>query len=264
MSVDTIIRAGYSRARAGAKRDATLAFPVLDKGPGRLGRRLATLPGAGHPVWTYVCGLLIAFALIASLSIAVGLLVTTALLHVPGVSGSDESLVRYLAHHRSGGLTDASLVGSIIAGGVVLPMIAGVAALVALVGKHWRLAGFLLFALAVESGSYRATTLVVHRQRPEVHRLEKLSGDASYPSGHTAASIAVYCGIALLVTSRVTNRTARAAIWLVAALIPVFVAFSRMYRGMHHPLDVAGGVLIGIAALSALVLVSRAARRAAR
>ena len=30
-----------------------------------------------------------------------------------------------------------------------------------------------------------------------------------------------------------------------------FVAFSRMYRGMHHPLDVAGGVIIGIGAIAA-------------
>jgi undecaprenyl-diphosphatase len=264
MSVETITPTKYSRARRDAERDAILAFPVLDKEPGRIGRRLATLPRARRPVWTYVCGLLIAFALIASLSIAVGLLVTTALLHVHGVAGDDESLVRYLAHHRSTELTDASLVGSIMAGGVVLPIIAGVAALVALVAKHWRLAGFLLFALAVESGSYRATTLVVHRDRPEVHRLEKLPVDASYPSGHTAASIAVYWGLALLLTSRIRNRGARIAIWAVAALIPVFVAFSRMYRGMHHPTDVAGGALLGIAALSALILVSRAARSAAR
>ena len=88
--------------------------------------------------------------------------------------------------------------------------------------------------------------------------------DASYPSGHTAASIAVYWGLALLLTSRIRNRGARIAIWAVAALIPVFVAFSRMYRGMHHPIDVAGGALLGIAALSALVLVSRAAGSAAR
>jgi membrane-associated phospholipid phosphatase len=264
MSVETVTRAKYSPARADAERDAALVFPVLDKQPGRIGRRLATLPGAGHPVWTYICGILIAYAVIASLSIAAGLLVTTALLHVHGVAGDDESLVRYLAHHRSSELTDASLVGSIMAGGVVLPIIAGVAALAAIVGKHWRLAGFLLFALAVESGSYRATTLVVERHRPEVHRLENLPVNASYPSGHTAASIAVYCGIALLVTSRITNRTAQVAIWVVAALIPVFVAFSRMYRGMHHPIDVAGGVLIGVAALSSLVLVTRAAGSASR
>jgi undecaprenyl-diphosphatase len=264
MSVETITQAKYSRAHADAERDATLAFPVLDKEPGRVGRRLATMPGAGHPVWTYVCGILFAFAVIASLSIAVGLLLTTALLHVHGIAGGDESLVRYLAHHRSRELTDASLVGSIMAGGIALPIIAGVAALAALVGKHWRLAAFLLFALAVESGSYRATTLVVHRHRPEVHRLEKLPVDASYPSGHTAASIAVYWGLALLITSRITNRGARITIWAVAALIPVFVAFSRMYRGMHHPIDVVGGALLGIAALSALVLVSRAAWSAAR
>jgi membrane-associated phospholipid phosphatase len=38
----------------------------------------------------------------------------------------------------------------------------------------------------------------------------------------------------------------------------VYVAFARMYRGMHHPLDIAGGVVIGIAVLAAMVFVSRA------
>jgi hypothetical protein len=49
-----------------------------------------------------------------------------------------------------------------------------------------------------------------------------------------------------LLTSRISNLTARICIWTIAALIPVYVAFSRMYRGMHHPLDIGGGVLIGI------------------
>jgi hypothetical protein len=240
-----------------------LAFPVLDKRPGRLGRRLTALSRKGHPVVTYVCGILVTFALIATLSILLGLVVTRVLLHIHGVASDDERLVDFLARHRSGGLTEASLVGSIIAGGVVLPIVAGVAAFVACLAKHWRLAGFLLFALAVESGSYRATTLAVRRHRPEVHRLENLPVNASYPSGHTAASIAIYGGIALLLTSRIKHRAAQIAIWIVAALIPVFVALSRMYRGMHHPLDVLGGVVVGIAALTALVFVTRAAGRAA-
>ena len=263
MSVETVPTTGYPAEPRRAERDrpSPLSFPLLDEQPPRLGRRLAT-PGMGHPVWTYVCGVLLSFAVVAVLSILMGLLVTHALLRAHGVAGDDESLVRFLARHRSSGLTEASLIGSIIAGGVVLPIVAGVAALVAVVAKQWRLAGFLLFALAVESGSYRATTLLIHRHRPEVHRLEALPVNASYPSGHTAASIAVYWGIALLLTSRMSNLTARVCIWTVAALIPVYVAFSRMYRGMHHPLDVAGGVVIGIAALSAIVLVSRAARLA--
>jgi undecaprenyl-diphosphatase len=151
-----------------------------------------------------------------------------------------------------------------MAGGVVLPIVAGVVAIVAAAARQWRLAAFLLFALAVESASYRATTLVVHRHRPDVPRLEKLPVEASYPSGHTAASIVVYGGLALLLASRIENRAARIAIWVVAVLVPVFVAFSRMYRGMHHPLDVAGGVMIGIAALCALVVVTRAVGSASK
>jgi membrane-associated phospholipid phosphatase len=37
-----------------------------------------------------------------------------------------------------------------------------------------------------------------------------------------------------------------------------------MYRGMHHPLDVLGGVVVGVAALTAMVLVSRATGAAAK
>ena len=213
---------------------------------------------------TFVYGLVLAFLAISAISIGAGLLVTHVLLHVHGVVGADGSLVRFLVHHRSGGLTEASLVGSIVAGGVVLPIIGVTALVVAAVFRHWRLACFLAFALGVEAASYRVTTLVVPRHRPTVPRLERLPVDASYPSGHTAASIAIYWGIALLLTSRIENRAARIAIWLVAASITVFVAFSRMYRGMHHPLDVAGGVLVGVLALSSLVLIERAAGKACR
>jgi undecaprenyl-diphosphatase len=261
MPAETVTTTDFSpaAARTDGEPPSLLSFPTLDEEPEGVERRLRPLPVAGHPVWTYACGVLVSFALIAALSIATGLLITQLVLRIHGVATGDEGFVRFLARHRSGGLTDASLVGSIMAGGVVLPIIAGLAALIAAAAKHWRLAGFLLFALAVESASYRTTTLLIHRHRPEVHRLENLPVNASYPSGHTAAAIAVYCGIALLLTSRISNVGARICIWTIAALIPVFVALSRMYRGMHHPLDTAGGVVIGVAALAAMVLVSRAA-----
>ena len=46
-------------------------------------------------------------------------------------------------------------------------------------------------------------------------------------------------------------------------VLPVFVAMSRMYRGMHHPLDVAGGVIVGIGAVLVLLFACRAAAAAA-
>jgi membrane-associated phospholipid phosphatase len=95
-------------------------------------------------------------------------------------------------------------------------------------------------------------------------RLEHLPVNASYPSGHTAASIAVYCGLALLVSSLVNNRAVRAAAWSVALVLVALDVYSRLYRGMHHPIDVGGGVVVGVAAVCLLVLVCRASGAAGR
>ena len=146
----------------------------------------------------------------------------------------------------------------------MLPIVAGLTAFASAVMHKWRLAAFLVFVLGVESASYRITTLVIHRHRPRVVRLENLPVNASYPSGHTAASIAVYCGLALLLTSLIRNLVFRILTWCVALLIVAFDITSRLYRGMHHPIDVAGGVVVGVAAVCLLVLVCRASGAAAQ
>jgi membrane-associated phospholipid phosphatase len=202
------------------------------------------------------------FVVIAAFSIGLGLLVTH-VIETGAIGAADERVNVWLAAHRTPTRTDASLIGSIIAGGVVLPIVAGVLALAAALFRKWRLVGFLVFALAVESATYRTTTFFVHSHRPRVHRLESLPVDASYPSGHTAAAIAVYCGLALLISSWVRNGAGQVMAWLLATGAVAFVATARMYRGMHHPLDVAGGIVVGIAALCVLVLASRSAGAAA-
>jgi undecaprenyl-diphosphatase len=245
-----------------AHRHRTAIAPILDAPDSGVATALARL-GRGHAVRTFFIGIVIAYVSIALLSILLGLLVTDVILRSHEITAADEHLVAFLARHRNGTRTGASLIGSIMAGGVVLPIVAGVLALGAAALRQWRVAAFFVFALAVESAAYRTTTFFVHRHRPPVHRLEQLPVDASYPSGHTAASIAVYCGIAMLLTSKMTRTWQRVAIWSVVVAIPIYVAFSRMYRGMHHPLDCLGGAVIGISALAALIVCCRAAGIAA-
>jgi len=103
---------------------------------------------------------------------------------------------------------------------------------------------------------------VIHRQRPQVHRLDQLPVDASYYSGHTAASVAVYCGLALLITSLIRNTGVRIACWVIAIAIPLLVALSRLYRGMHHPTDVGAAMLVGIGTLVVALAAARAAKAA--
>ena len=237
--------------------------PVLDARLSGPAQRFAAWLSGRRPAIVFLAAIVSGLALVGALSIALGLLVTDVIVHAWGIGAADERVDVWLAAHRTASRGDASLIGSIMAGGVVLPIIAAALALIFAAFRHWRLAAFTAFALGVESASYALTTLVVHRHRPRVVRLEHLPVNASYPSGHTAASIAVYAGLVLLLTSRFKNGVFRAVAWTIAVAIPVFVATARMYRGMHHPLDIVGGVAVGIAALLVVVFACRAADAAA-
>jgi undecaprenyl-diphosphatase len=197
-------------------------------------------------------------AVIAACSIACGLVVRE-LEHVSRIGAADERVDVWLAGHRTATRTHASLIGSIVAGGVVLPIIVGSIALVCVCLRKWRIAAFVVFALAVESATYRLTTLFVHSHRPTVVRLENLPVNASYPSGHTAAALATYGALTLLLTARLTNVAVKTLAWTTTTLLIAFVATSRMYRGMHHPFDVAGGLIVGVMALVVVVFACRSA-----
>jgi undecaprenyl-diphosphatase len=116
----------------------------------------------------------------------------------------------------------------------------------------------------VEVATYRVTSLIVHRDRPSVPRLDDLPVNQSYPSGHVAASVVVYVGLALLISPRLRSGWANALLWIVALALPVIVALSRMYRGMHHPIDVGVGILIGLASIAIALFATRAAVEAWR
>ena len=262
-NLETTIKPSLLQHRTRSESSFFLDAPILHAREGSRPERFARSLGNLHPVGVFVVAMLGGLVLIAALSIGLGFFVTRVLEHIASIATPDEHVNTWLASHRTPTRTHASLIGSIAAGGVVLPIVAGVTALICVAFKHWRVAAFAVFALAVESATYRATTLVVHSHRPRVVRLEHLPVNASYPSGHTAASLAMYGGLALLLTSRFTNRAFRALAWTFVIAMVAFVATSRMYRGMHHPLDVAGGLLVGIAALIVIVFACRAAGAAA-
>jgi membrane-associated phospholipid phosphatase len=236
-----------------------LRVPVLSARSGSAAERLGRALQSIHPAVVFLVLMLIGLAATALLSTGLGLLVTRVLEPAWGIGAADERANVWLAAHRTVPRTDASLVGSIVAGGVVLPIVVGSIAILCAALRRWRIAAFLVFALGVESASYRLTTLVVHSHRPRVARLENLPVNASYPSGHTAAAIAVYGGLALLIASSVRIGAVRAVAWTFAVSMVTFVALSRMYRGMHHPLDVAGGIVVGVVALTVLVFACRTA-----
>jgi membrane-associated phospholipid phosphatase len=234
-------------------------IPLFEPRPGGPAERFSGAIGNRHPVVAFFLALISGYVVLAAVSVLAGLLVTDVVLDVSGIQSADERFPHWLEGERSDGWTDASWVGTELAGGYLIPVALGLVGLVMAIQRKWRIAAYVLFAVAVESATYRMTALFVERRRPEVERLESLPVDASYPSGHTAASIALYSGLALLLTSRFALGRWRVLIWAIAIAIPPIVALSRIYRGMHYPIDALAGVPIGIAAIVVVVFACRVA-----
>ncbi len=223
----------------------------------RAGERMA-----GHPVIAFIVVTLVGFMVLAATAVLAGWLLKTYVLPEQGIGHADEQVNVWLANHRTVTRTDLSFWLSGIGDILAIPALVALSTIVALVLRKWRVAAFVLTAIVVEAGAYRVVTLLIHRQRPNVQRLDDLPVNASYYSGHTAASVAVYCGLAILITSFIRSTSLRVMFWVVAIAIPLLVGLSRLYRGMHHPTDVAAGLLVGIGTLVVAICAARAAKAA--
>jgi membrane-associated phospholipid phosphatase len=232
--------------------------------PGGPASGLSRRFGERSPIVAFICTALLGYALLVAAAVAVGFLLVDVLLPVHAIGHSDEAVNDWLARQRTPALSDASYVGSSIGDIPFIPGIVIVFGLAAAIRRHWRAGAVIVGAILVEVATYRVTSLIVHRQRPDVPRMDHLPVNQSYPSGHVAASVVVYIGLALLIASRVHTRGRLIAIWAIAITLPLVVALSRMYRGMHHPIDATAGALIGLAALTIAIFATRVAGDVAR
>ena len=87
--------------------------------------------------------------------------------------------------------------------------------------------------------------------RPDISLLVSPPGDASFPSGHTAAAFAMVFAL----------KTAGSPLWWPALALATVTAFSRLYLYVHWPTDVLGGVLLGAAVGLAGAKLAKALRK---
>ena len=125
----------------------------------------------------------------------------------------------------------------------------------------WRRPSLLIWVGAADLVAYGAAAglqAVVGRPRPprsfpQIETLVPLPHSSSFPSGHASTSFA--CAVVLAAAAR--SRRTRALLIALATLI----ALSRVYAGVHYPLDVIGGAALGTAIGLALVALVRAVDR---
>jgi undecaprenyl-diphosphatase len=109
----------------------------------------------------------------------------------------------------------------------------------------WRESWTLFAALVGELLVFLVVTAVVNRPRPDVPHLDGPPPTSSFPSGHTAAAVAFYGCLAVIVLRQLRPRWFAVTLATLLCLVPIVVGISRLYRGMHHPTDVVFGALGG-------------------
>jgi undecaprenyl-diphosphatase len=124
------------------------------------------------------------------------------------------------------------------------------------IARRMRLCDLIALALALALAS-SASSVVKHavaRERPfdaipRVAVIGKAPSDPSFPSGHTTNAFA-----AATILARAVPQAA--PLWWGLAIA---IAYSRVYLGVHYPLDVAGGAVLGMVCA---MIVAFAIRRA--
>jgi undecaprenyl-diphosphatase len=153
--------------------------------------------------------------------------------------GLDRHLDRWVVHHRSEPF-DTIFVWLSKAGsnGLVWALIA---LAVAIVYRRYQLFGMTLLTIVIADTSNFVLKQVFDRERPNVRYDEPEPllhppSSNSFPSGHAATSFA-----AATVIAAAAPRL-RVPLYVLAALI----AWSRVYVGVHYPVDVFVGAVYGL------------------
>ncbi|MEW1584217.1 phosphatase PAP2 family protein [Micromonospora vinacea] len=200
---------------------------------------------------------LLPVSLLLGLMVLLGVLVTRVFARTWPFTVED-AVNRDLAAERTGDWNNISLVFSTLAS---TQMIVVVTVLVALALrlwlKRWREPLFLCAAVTAQALVFLLTTMAIDRRRPAVEHMDVSPPTSSFPSGHTSAAVALYVGIAVLLALRARSTGAKVAWWTLLLMVPLGVAMTRMYRGMHHPSDVVasfvnGGTCVAIMARAVL------------
>jgi undecaprenyl-diphosphatase len=157
-------------------------------------------------------------------------------------------------HHRTGWLNPV-FEGLSYAGRLGLLWI-GIALLLCAIWRRWGVLGLTIIAVALADWSAMGLKALFDRERPPLRYAEpdplvRTPHDGAFPSGHAATSFA-----AATILSLAFPRFAPFLFVLAAA-----VAWSRVYVGVHYPLDILGGAVLGVLVAIALRQLVRARQR---
>lgn len=115
-----------------------------------------------------------------------------------------------------------------------------------LFAQHDRPGGFFLLAVVL-GGTILSLILKawIARERPDFASPYVFETSASFPSGHSLLSAALYPALAIIIARRERRSSVRLLFQINALLVVLLVGISRVVLGAHYPTDVLAGWTAG-------------------
>lgn len=98
---------------------------------------------------------------------------------------------------------------------------------------------------------------VLHRARPPQVFPGTMPGSYSFPSGHTLFASAFYVTVALMVSAGAATPLTKGLVWMSSVTLVVLIGASRIFLGVHYPLDVLGGFAAAMFCISLICVTQR-------
>jgi membrane-associated phospholipid phosphatase len=214
-------------------------------------------PAGGRSLPRVIGAVLLAFVLVEALVLGLGILITR-VLDDTGLHTAEGEAEKAIQDLRDPSLNGVTAVGSWAGATVPIIVLGAIACLVLWrLGRGPRFAAFLAVAVVGETLLFLIASVIIDRNRPDIPHLDEAPPTSSFPSGHTAASVALTFGLVIALYTLYRARKVLAIGLVLAALYAGFVLVSRLYRGMHWPTDVATSVLfasVWLLSLKAILL----------
>ncbi len=194
--------------------------------------------------------LAIAYVVLTAIYLAVGWMIVN-WWESSALGEAEADVNRWLEARRTDDLTHLAELGSALSNTETkIALVLVLLPLMLWMFRRWQDWTLVVGGLILEVAVFGTTAKIIARDRPPVEQLDGAPTN-SWPSGHIAAAVVFYVGLAIVIWWNPRfSRASRVCAVCIAVIAPSIVIVSRLYLGMHYITDAVGGIVLGLTVLA--------------